>query len=292
MSGGKGRVPSLTQNDDAVISQLYLRGESARTIGARYGKSEMSIRCSLRRTGTEFRRPARQRVYDVVDDFFSVIDTDEKAYWLGFIAADGCVFNRGQCFQLAVSLQRRDEPHLFKLRSVLAPDSPIHDRISKNQGFAKDSPQSVLRVTSKAMFHDLVRQGIGPRKSLIMKRWMGPATLQPAYYRGLLDGDGTWFHQPAVKRRAHCLLALIGSEASVIGFRDFVWERTGGQPSALYAHHTTPGVLQISYGRLSIIQEVARLLYDGASVWLDRKRPAVDRLLQMPLTKQNRPAAG
>ena len=31
------------------------------------------------------------RMYDIDKDYFKVIDTEEKAYWLGFIYADGSI---------------------------------------------------------------------------------------------------------------------------------------------------------------------------------------------------------
>lgn len=34
------------------------------------------------------------RKYSVNEIFFEVINTEEKAYWLGFIFADGCVLDR------------------------------------------------------------------------------------------------------------------------------------------------------------------------------------------------------
>ena len=34
---------------------------------------------------------ARPRKYNFNQDYFENIDTDEKAYWLGFFFADGCI---------------------------------------------------------------------------------------------------------------------------------------------------------------------------------------------------------
>ena len=40
----------------------------------------------------EEKRMARPATYHVDTDYFSVLDTPEKAYWLGTLAADGCLY--------------------------------------------------------------------------------------------------------------------------------------------------------------------------------------------------------
>lgn len=48
------------------------------------------------------------RPYAVNQDYFATIDTEEKAYWLGFIAADGCVSRAGKGFRFQMGLAARD----------------------------------------------------------------------------------------------------------------------------------------------------------------------------------------
>ena len=46
-----------------------------------------------------------------LSNLFSKIDTEEKAYWLGFLYADGCIYNDG----IRVALSVLDEKHIKKL---------------------------------------------------------------------------------------------------------------------------------------------------------------------------------
>lgn len=48
------------------------------------------------------------RKYKFDENFFENIDTEEKAYWLGFIYADGAVFKR----TLSIRLSTKDIHHL------------------------------------------------------------------------------------------------------------------------------------------------------------------------------------
>ena len=44
------------------------------------------------------------------EDIFEVIDTPEKAYWLGFLYADGYVQTRG--YMIALTLSSKDKLHI------------------------------------------------------------------------------------------------------------------------------------------------------------------------------------
>lgn len=44
------------------------------------------------------------------EDYFSVINTEDKAYWLGFISADGSVSR--DAYHIRISLSSTDMKHL------------------------------------------------------------------------------------------------------------------------------------------------------------------------------------
>lgn len=271
----------LPAEEDEIIA-LYLSGLNSHEVGEAVGRPQHTVLVVLRRRGIP--RRVERRQYLVRDDYFSAIDTDEKAYWLGFIAADGCISKRGGRHEVVIALQRGDESHLAKFRDVIVPTAPLYRRDCEG------SIQSALRFSSVRVVADLERQGLTERKSLTMPPWHGPTSLLPAFYRGLLDGDGTWSHQIATgkQRRAYYSVSLVATDEVGAAFRDFVYEATGAAPSSFHPHHSTEGMTQVAYARLSAVQAIARLLYTGATVWLDRKKPAVDRILAMPLTSLNR----
>ncbi|NIQ14736.1 MAG: hypothetical protein GTO02_10155, partial [Candidatus Dadabacteria bacterium] len=60
------------------------------------------------------KKPLNNRIkYKCNGDFFNDINSECKAYWLGFIAADGCVRidKKGRKY-LRIDLSRKDESHL------------------------------------------------------------------------------------------------------------------------------------------------------------------------------------
>ena len=65
--------------------------------------------------------------YNYDHDFFEVIDSEEKAYWLGFFYADGCVSinketNSGEC---CIKLYKGDYRHLQKFNKSLNGNIPV-----------------------------------------------------------------------------------------------------------------------------------------------------------------------
>src|SRR5262249_16934814 len=67
-------------------------------------------------------RRQRPNTRQVKRDFFKVIDTNEKAYWLGFLAADGAIFSNGRQYSVTLDLQPRDLHWLERFRDTIAPD--------------------------------------------------------------------------------------------------------------------------------------------------------------------------
>lgn len=277
--------PRIPREEEDEIVRLYTEcGLSSHVIATQIERANWTVLDVLRRRGVEKRSPSRKRGYEVRDDFFREIDTDDKAYWLGFLAADGCVYqNAGQYRnEVCVGLSRVDRLHLDKLREAVG--GPAVREFTDKDGCEK----SELRWSSPAMVADLAKQGVSPRKSLTMEPWAGPPEMLPAFYRGLIDGDGWWTHKPRDRKRADYQTGLVATRPVATAFRKFVRDRTGAKPSAFHSHPQSPVMWYVRYGRLTAIQAIARLLYDGASVWLDRKREKAERILAMPLTHLNR----
>lgn len=116
--------------------------------------------------------------YRVDENVFDRIDTPEKAYWLGFIAADGGI---GKNY-LNITLQKRDKEHLEKFKKFLKSNLPI--KLTKDKKYAK------IFVSRKNIIKSLEKYGILPRKS---KRLIFPninTRYHPDFIRGYFDGDG------------------------------------------------------------------------------------------------------
>lgn len=120
-------------------------------------------------------------------DFFSVIDSAEKAWLIGFLFTDGSVRNIGNTYQIRLSIKLQDEEIINKIKSWLCIDTKT--RYDKRE----ERECCGIEISSKQMFDDLGKHGIVPNKTyyshgIYLDKI--PEEFQRDYIRGLFDGDG------------------------------------------------------------------------------------------------------
>src|SRR5690606_21393784 len=131
--------------------------------------------------------------YNFNESFFETIDTEEKAYWLGFIAADGNINDRGEnkSKSLHIGLSFKDKNHLLKFM-ININYSHLLIEIKERIINLKKRRYVRLNLNSKKMYNDLLDKGITPRKSLTLKPPKNvPKDLVRHWIRGYFDGDGS-----------------------------------------------------------------------------------------------------
>lgn len=169
---------------------LYQSGVSLAEVGVSVGRSRSNVNKRLKDMRIPMRRVGPLRRYSLREDFFRIIDTEEKAYWLGFIGADGGLnrSKRGTAGRIVLNLGKKDKGHLELIRSTLGYGGPLSFHKGKRDGTYR------LAISSVKMFNDLGCHGIYPRKTFTLK---GPTTLPSNlvhhWVRGYFDGDGTVF---------------------------------------------------------------------------------------------------
>ena len=206
------------------------------------------------------------RKYTLNEAFFDVIDTEAKAYWLGFITADGNVTQTARTNTLRVGLAIKDTAHLERMNADLGSSRPLTFRLHR-------APLAALATfDSWQLVEGLRRLGVHPNKSGTVEPWNGPEELMPHYWRGLFDGDGSIFRTNA---GAHWGLSIAGSEPCVRAFAAWAMEicTSNGKP------HLAKGrtwAWSVAGGPKP--QLLARALYGGATVYLDRKHQLATQL--------------
>jgi len=115
---------------------------------------------------------------------FKAIESEDAAYWLGFLTADGCVTDSGV---IALGLSSIDVSHLEKFKDFTGTTNKINNYRNKRS----NSDYSMVRFRNKGMAADLATYGIIPRKTGRCKYYYGiRSDLERHYCRGLVDGDG------------------------------------------------------------------------------------------------------
>jgi hypothetical protein len=185
----RARASALFGHEAAVIAARG-RGVSLQAIADEYGVSIRAVNTCLERAGFAValdeivRRRARARSPGA--SYFQSICDEPRAYWLGFITADGWLARHTRSMRFGVNLAERDAEHLAILADHL--DLPF---------CASRKKQVLIRSNNSALAHDLQRAGITERKSsdnaIVLTLVRTPPALRRHFIRGLFDGDGSAF---------------------------------------------------------------------------------------------------
>lgn len=251
--------------------RMYLEGgtmaEAASVFGYTYGACSFA----LKQAGVPSRgRSEASRKYAVNEDFFGAIDTEEKAYWIGFLSADGTI---RECGHIKLSLSAKDKEHLHKFAVAVESEHPVRIRKVNLNGGAYEVAEIV--VSSQKMVGDLVVLGIGPRKSLTITPCdKVPPGLLKHYWRGVFDGDGNIY----IGTQRRFAVRLLGTQAMIDGFRSFL-SSSGIKTNA--QDRVRGNIVEISIGGVTLCKKVLGLLYNDATVFLKRKKRVADRVLSM-----------
>ncbi|HET9223815.1 MAG TPA: hypothetical protein VFO07_14985, partial [Roseiflexaceae bacterium] len=155
-------------------------------------------------------RRAHPNTCQVKRDYFKVINTDEKAYWLGFLAADGSIFCNSRQYSVTLDLQPGDMHWVERFRDAIAPGATITRHGSRSCS---------VSIGSKEMVQDLIALGIGPRKSSTLEWPRISESFVAPFLLGYFDGDG-WLRKRS--DRSSWLWGLTGTFSFLIVARDYI----------------------------------------------------------------------
>lgn len=182
----------LTKQDINKIIELYQGGLSSSMIAQNLNITSTTVLKWLiknnisRRSRYSYKRKY-QRKYSVNENYFKEVGTPIKAYWLGFLMADGCVLHRGSISHgVKIKLKEADIDILTAFKADICSEHPIKTFIENGY------PQASIQINSKHMAYDLINYGCVPAKSLILKFPSNlDRVLHSHFIRGYSDGDGS-----------------------------------------------------------------------------------------------------
>lgn len=212
------------------------------------------------------------------NDYFSSINTPIKAYFLGFIYADGwVVYNElTRNYELGIELQSEDKYILEKLNDELGGLNKIchyDPEIRYIKGVKANCGHSdVLRVYSKPLVLDLIKNGVEENKTLKDTHPIVPDDLFFDWLRGYIDGDGCFYNkQKSTLMHITCSsqvpLKYIQSKLSEYGIETKVYEENPRKYRLICTNKNSLYIL------------ANRLYYEDGLFYLKRKYEKVKHLL-------------
>lgn len=197
---------------------------------------------------------------------FQNIDNEEKAYWLGFIAADGCVYQRSNNKSgnfLSINIHQKDKEHLEKFRSFMNSNVKIINYI-QNSGFSNNTPMSKIVFNSNDLVQDLINKGIVPHKSLILK----PPNINEKFFfpfiLGYFDGDRCL---SLIEKTAQFELPFVGTKEVL----DWINKLLSISSHLRQRVDTEKNTYYIKCGGTLKPYKILKKIYNSVSIHLNRK---------------------
>lgn len=251
-----GKTKFVNETIKKEIIKLFKKHYTLNEIFQKYNVSYYIIRKIIREEGLSPRKRGGQRKLLLDERFFCNINNEIKAYWLGFLAADGNVYKN----TLGIDLQQQDESHLVKLRECLSSNATIDYR--EKNGSCR------IRFNSKIMCKDLSKWGIIPKKSSKVYVPKIKQDLIRHFIRGFFDGDG-WTSRRKNKYN-YLTFGMASMSKSILNFiKKWFCKKLGNIKAKPYFIKKQNCWQLLIEGQMA--EKIIYFLYDGAQICLERK---------------------
>lgn len=170
-------IRKWTQQEEQKLQKLYNSDISMLEIAAILNRTYIAVRSKA----VEMRLATKGKIkkrYSVNEDYFTNIDSIEKAYIFGFWCADGCIHEN----RFDIAQHVKDEYILLNIKEKLEYTGPLKSNGEKGRR---------LTISSKPLCDSIKNHGGMERKSIVMPMPKIPEKFYFDFLRGYIDGDGT-----------------------------------------------------------------------------------------------------
>jgi hypothetical protein len=267
----------ISKEEVENIIEMYQNNASLREIERKTHHGRNAIAKMLERLGIKTTTGNHYRKYFFDFDFFEKIDSKKKAYWLGFLYADGSILSqdpRGYGEQeFKLSLGECDREVLEHYKEDLKSTYPIRKDICKNiKTEGKAQIQLICSYRSQKTVEDLKKLGCVENKSLILKfpnEQQVPKEFIYDFIRGYFDGDGSISEY----KDAY--------QISFVGTQDFISKlATYFEGGSVFPDKRKTNSWYFNLGGNLQVLKAYHLMYDNADRYMERKYLKFQPLLQ------------
>lgn len=214
------------------------------------------------------------RKYTFNYNYFNSIDSEYKAYWLGFLYADGSLSEERNT--LSISLAESDRQHLYKFAKSIDLDRPINK--------TSDTPRTPnsqliykIEVTHNNIKEDLIKLGCMGNKTFKLKfpnTTQVPEHLIRHFIRGYFDGDGSiWFHysKKFPNMRPTFSFGIVGTENIINHINKILIELNIHGLVSIRHPERNNNIRQLTGGGNYCTEKFLDYIYKDTNIYLDRK---------------------
>lgn len=264
----------LTREEiDDIKYRYFNTSEQLKSIRESYKMSAATFRRLTNQAGITTRN--KRKPCMVNENYFQAIDTENKAYFLGLLSADGYIIDckKGQ-YRVGISLQEKDVEILYAMKNDMNFDGKILYRKKRNKNWQATYS---IQISSNKMANDLISLGVTPRKSLNLEYPtinQIPEIFMRDYIRGLFDGDGC-ITSGLNKGKINFRFFIVGALGTCDGVKNILFSKLGLGSGNVTKKELNDGVRRPIYYYYVTGNHAIRKLYDylysDSSCFLTRK---------------------
>ena len=271
----KYKIKRLHKNNEWLIDQYCNQKRTIISIANEAGVNRDEVRKELRKLNIEpdyeiMRHGSKKHDYD--ESVFNVIDTEEKAYWLGFLMGDGDIEkvkrkrSNGSYYinhRLNLNLKYSDIGHINKFLNFLKCTTVTPKKKLVKMPSGNLAEIASIRISSKPLAESLINHGVISNKSLNEPE---PIELSekfiPDFIRGLFDADG-------------CIANAKGNSVGTVSMCDgkilMEWVKKQYPFFKIKEDNISKGLYILSLYKQDDKLSFLNSIYGNANIFLDRK---------------------
>lgn len=197
-------------------------------------------------------------------DYFKIIDSPKKAYWLGFICADGCIYKNGGKLTLMV----KDKEICDKFKSDIQSSHKISERNIFDKRTGNTYTQYSIQVTNAIFVQNIINLGVTSNKSSILDFPKMEEKYYSYFIAGLFDGDGSI----SLKSSGKISCNLISTKEVLTFIQNLLHNKFEIAPkSLLQVSENCNNVYKVYWQNDGDCQKILDYIYQGENIYLTRK---------------------
>lgn len=265
------KLKDLTEEEKAEIVLKRTNGIKEKDIIKEYNIPERQYHNLLKLSGIKKRKKIQKHNFN--EDYFEKIDTEDKAYFLGFIVADGNISKDTNC----VKIIQKETYVLYEFKKYIQFEGEIYT--SKNRNI------STISISSEKTKKDLHNLGLFSNKTMTVQYPNVPEHLQNHFMRGVFDGDGciSIHHDKRDNSDRGQVNICSGSIEFINTYVDNLVKYANVKRNNIRCPKGT--YYLIDWGGLTDVENIYSFFYKDATVFLERKKATFDKVVYIHSNK-------
>lgn len=259
-----------SKNDEMLEAAThdYMNGMLMKDVSAKYKICGDTVFNYMNKHGINFKNGhGRKNFFN--QHFFEHIDREDKAYFLGFLYADGWIggVQKGvyeRPCNIVLDLSSTDRNILEKFLECIeaSGSTKIRDHVASERTY-KASPMSLVSLTSTKMADDLISHGFCNLKPDRVSVPELPDNMYRHFVRGYFDGDGCATTNTAQFTGQYSFLSSI--DATICRCLQI-------EQGHLHTPYDNLSVADLQYHIQASRQSIFNWFYESSSIYLERKK--------------------